>query len=209
MGKRTFCWLGAIGGVMLMTAGTIAATTATTQPLKSPAAFSKITDRTLRSAAIFSEAARVLESPRCMNCHPKGRSPTQGEDLHPHTPFIFAGQEGHGNSALSCASCHQAFNVRTYGASVETMPGHAHWGLAPSSMAWQGLSRRELCEQIKDPARNGGRSLQQIHEHLAHDTLVGWAWTPGVGRISAPGTQDGFGRLIAAWIATGAGCPKS
>lgn len=177
--------------------------------LRPPEDFAAIPDPAARSAAIFTEAARVIASPRCLNCHPQGRSPTQGDDLHPHAPFVTAAEGGHGAPGLPCASCHQAENVRTYGAVIETMPGHPHWSLAPEPMAWQGLSLGEICRQIQDPARNGGRTLAQIHEHMAHDDLVGWAWRPGVGRTSAPGTQEAFGRLIEAWIKTGAACPNS
>ena len=62
--------------------------------------------------------------------------------------------------------------------------------------------------QIKDPARNGGRSFDQLLEHLATDSLVGWAWAPGYGREPAPGTQKEFGALIDAWMKTGAVCPS-
>ena len=75
-------------------------------------------------------------------------------------------------------------------------------------MAWQGRTTGEICAQLKDPTRNGGRKLQKIHEHMSVDTLVGWAWSSGAGRESAPGTQKVFGELIAAWIETGAACPK-
>ena len=44
--------------------------------------------------------------------------------------------------------------------------------------------------------------------HMASDTLVGWAWTPGFGREPAPGSQKELGALIEAWINTGAECPK-
>jgi hypothetical protein len=74
-------------------------------------------------------------------------------------------------------------------------------------MAWQGRSLGQICEQLKDSARNGGKTLSQIQEHMAHDTLVGWAWKPGAARTPAPGNQAQFGELIAAWIATGAACP--
>jgi hypothetical protein len=75
-------------------------------------------------------------------------------------------------------------------------------------MAWQGKSLGEICAQIKDPKRNGGRSLAQIQRHMGTDDLVGWAWRPGEGRNAAPGTQSEFGALITAWIATGAYCPE-
>ena len=175
--------------------------------LKPPSAFDSITDRKERSAAIFNEAAKVIMSPRCVNCHPNGRSPTQGEDLHRHVPFMDARAGGHGPSGLHCVACHQAKNVSTQGAGIRSIPGHGHWSLAPASMAWQGKTLKEVCEQLKDPARNGGRNLAKIREHMATDGLVGWAWHPGEGRTPAPGTQAEFGALITAWIRTGAFCP--
>lgn len=175
--------------------------------LQPVSAFTGIRDRRERSAALFTEASRVLQHPRCLNCHPQGRMPTQGDDLHPHVPMMQATDVGHGVPALQCNTCHSATNVATQVASVRSMPGHAHWMLAPAAMAWQGLTAAQVCAQIKDPARNGGRSLAAIHEHLAEDSLVGWAWHPGEGRTPAPGTQHEFGELVAAWIETGAVCP--
>jgi len=49
--------------------------------------------------------------------------------------------------------------------------------------------------------------LEQIVEHTTYDELVGWGWKPGAGREPVPGTQAGFGALIAEWIHTGAQCP--
>jgi hypothetical protein len=182
--------------------------------LRSPADFASIADAGTRSVALFTEAARVIEHPRCLNCHPADRIPTQGDDLHPHVPLMQAGAEGHGPAGMHCRTCHQAANVTTYSddggaAAIASLPGHSHWMLAPASMAWQGKTTAEICEQIKDPARNGGRTLAQIHEHMAKDALVGWAWQPGAGRTPAPGTQAQFGALLEAWIATGARCPRA
>lgn len=177
------------------------------EELKPASAFQGIADRTERSAALFKEAARVIEHPRCMNCHPADRTPTQGEDLRVHSPPIRADKEGHGPPGLPCSTCHLVQNTPTHTTPIESIPGHAHWMLAPASMSWQGLTTSEICEQIKDPARNGNRTLAKIHDHMAVDTLVGWAWAPGSGRETAPGTQKVFGELIAAWIDTGAACP--
>ena len=44
-------------------------------------------------------------------------------------------------------------------ASYQSIPGHPRWGLAPIEMAWEGKTPGEICRQIKDPARNGGRDL--------------------------------------------------
>ncbi len=74
-------------------------------------------------------------------------------------------------------------------------------------MGWQGKTTSQICAQLVDPERNGGKTLPKLHEHMANDTLVGWAWHPGDGRLPAPGTQAQFGALIGAWIETGAHCP--
>jgi hypothetical protein len=76
-------------------------------------------------------------------------------------------------------------------------------------MAWEGKSLGEICTQIKDPERNGGKTLDEIVHHLAEDSLVGWGWRPGTGRTPAPGTQEEFGALIKAWVESGATCPES
>jgi hypothetical protein len=121
----------------------------------------------------------------------------------------FRGEAGIGVPGLPCAACHtdKNFRLSVGEASYESIPGHARWGLAPIEMAWQGKSPAEICRQIKDPSRNGGRSLALLQEHMAKDDLVGWAWHPGAGRRPAPGTQAEFGAVVAAWIGTGAECP--
>jgi hypothetical protein len=205
MPKLSECGL----AVVILAAGAIGAAAAQQVPLKPVSAFSTIADERARSAALFTEAAKVIQSPRCMNCHPAKRQPTQGDDLHAHVPSMHAGPGNHGVPGLPCKSCHRNANAATLASSVASIPGHSHWGLAPASMAWQGKSPREICLQLKDSARNGGRSLSQIHEHMATDSLVGWAWRPGAGRSPAPGTQVQFGALIEAWISTGAQCPQS
>ncbi len=72
-----------------------------------------------------------------------------------------------------------------------------------------GKSLGEICEQIKDRKRNGGKSLEEIVTHMAEDTLVGWGWDPGGGRTPVPGTQQSFGDLMKAWADTGAVCPPA
>ncbi|MDF2997598.1 MAG: Isoquinoline 1-oxidoreductase subunit [Xanthobacteraceae bacterium] len=175
--------------------------------LKGVAEFQAITDAGMRSRALFTEAAKVITDPRCINCHPASRSPTQGDAMHPHMPPIQAGKSGTGIAGLNCHSCHRFTNTTLPGSRVGSVPGAEHWLLAPASMAWQGLTLGEICKQLKDPARNGGRSLADIHRHMSTDHLVSWAWHPGEGRRPAPGSQEEFGALIEAWITTGAECP--
>ena len=164
-------------------------------------------DERARSVALFVEAAKVITHPRCLNCHPANREPTQGDDLHPHVPPIDGGRYGVGVPAMPCRSCHEKTNTPTLATSIASIPGSPAWGLAAPSMAWQGKSPREICLQIQDPARNGGRNLTKLSEHMTKDPVVGWAFHPGEGRVPAPGTQEQLGQLIDAWIATGAQCP--
>jgi hypothetical protein len=108
----------------------------------------------------------------------------------------------------TCMTCHTERNFTlAERASYRSIPGHPRWMVAPMEMAWEGKSVGEICRQIKDPSRNGGRDLALLHEHLAHDDLVAWGWQPGAGRDPAPGTQALLGELIQAWIDSGAQCP--
>ncbi|MEM9491471.1 MAG: Isoquinoline 1-oxidoreductase subunit [Myxococcota bacterium] len=170
--------------------------------LRTPEAFATISDPAERSAAIFVEAAQVLTHPRCVNCHADGDRPLQGEEGHPHQPWVRRGTDGFGVPGLRCATCHTDENYDPAG-----VPGAPSWHLAPREMAWQGKSLPEICEQLKDPERNGNRSLHDLIEHAGTDPLVGWGWFPGADREPAPGTQAAFRDLIAAWVADGAACP--
>ncbi|HEU4405363.1 MAG TPA: Isoquinoline 1-oxidoreductase subunit [Polyangiaceae bacterium] len=170
--------------------------------LRAAADFAAIADAKQRSGALFLEASRVLLHPRCVNCHPAGDVPLQGTEMRPHEPPVVRGPDDKGTVGMECAGCHQDRN-----AELARVPGAPNWHVAPREMAWAGKSPRQICEQMKDPKRNGGKSLEKIVEHNAHDKLVGWGWAPGPGREPAPGTQAKFGALVAAWVETGAECP--
>lgn len=170
--------------------------------LRRVADFDEITDMTARSVALFEEAARVIEHPRCMNCHPRTDRPTQTEAMRPHTPWVTRGADGGGATTLRCSTCHQAENFEASG-----VPGNPKWRLAPIEMAWQGQTLGNICRQLLDPARSHMTREELLH-HMAEDELVGWAWHPGANRKPAPGTQEAFGSLIKAWLDTGAACPQ-
>ena len=155
-----------------------------------------------RSAAIFVELGKVLTNPRCVNCHPAGDRPRQGDLARLHQPPVYRGADGFGRETARCDTCHRAANFDPGG-----VPGHEGWHLAPLEMAWEGRTLGQICAQIKDTDRNGGRSLADLVEHIGEDGLVGWAWAPGAGRTPAPGTQAQAGALVAAWVDTGAACP--
>jgi hypothetical protein len=171
--------------------------------LAAPESFAAISDTAARSAALFAEVGKVLTHPRCVNCHPAGDRPHQGEQGRPHQPPVERGPDGLGLQAMRCPICHQQANF-----DPGRVPGNPIWHLAPREMAWEGKTLGEICAQIKDPARNGGRSLEALVEHIGTDHLVGWAWAPGYGRRPAPGTQKEAGALVEAWVKTGATCPN-
>ncbi|MEA2871868.1 MAG: hypothetical protein QOH67_1844 [Hyphomicrobiales bacterium] len=185
-------------------------TTPRPQDLRPVSSFSGIADQADRSRALFNEIAKVVTHPRCMNCHPAGEHPTQGNDRHEHLPPAPRGEAGAGVAGLTCSACHMEKNFTLVGtdASYKSIPGHPRWQLAPLEMAWQGKSLRQICEQLKDPARNGGRTLALLQEHFAKDDLVAWGWAPGEGREPAPGSQQQVGELAQAWIDSGAQCPN-
>jgi hypothetical protein len=192
--------------VMVLSASMLAADAVADSPpdgLASVESFSSIRDTAARSAAIFTELGKVLTHPRCVNCHPAGDRPRQGDARRLHQPPVERGADGFGLPAMRCPICHQAANFEP-----ARVPGNPIWHLAPREMAWEGKTLGEICAQIKDPARNGGRSLATLVEHIGEDHLVGWAWAPGAGRKPAPGTQKEAGALVEAWVNTGAACPK-
>ena len=168
------------------------------------AAFSQQTP----SDKLFAEMYRVLSHPRCMNCHPKGDSPKQGIDAHVHMPPVARGPKDKGVAGLECAACHQATNFRASG-----VPGAPNWHLAPLSMAWENLSKDELCRAMLDKSKNGNRDLTATVEHLTRDELVGWGWAPGIdangkARDPVPIPKSEFSRIVREWAKLGAQCPE-
>ena len=202
-------------GAALAAAATLCAPPALAQSgggseLRPPSAFASIGDPATRSRALFAEVAKVFTSPRCINCHPAGDHPTQGDDRHLHQPAAERGASGDGVPGAPCQACHMSRTVDLFPGAVagyESIPGHPRWELAPLTMAWQGKSTGDICRQLKDKDRNGGRDLAMVQEHVAKDDLVAYGWAPGKGRAPAPGTQALAGELVQAWIDTGAECP--
>jgi hypothetical protein len=203
---------------MLATAAGVAvgASTATNNAvdgtgLRDAASFASIADKNARAVAMFEEAGKVIQHPRCVNCHPAGDSPLQNMTMHKHQPPVSRGEAGMGMPGMMCNTCHGEANVEVVGQAetLKSIPGNPAWHLAPIEMAWEGKSLGFICAQIKDPARNGGKTMDELVEHMAHDSLVGWGWQPGAGREPAPGSQEVFGELIRRWAADGAACPPA
>lgn len=161
-----------------------------------PAAVAAQTDE---SAAMFNDIAKVLQHPRCMNCHVSGKSPKQGDDQRVHMPPVERGADGRG-AGLTCKTCHTDKNG-------PVAPGAPDWHLAPMEMAWEGLSVSELCRAVADTAKNGGRDAKALALHLTEDPLVRWGWNPGGARKPVPIAQADFAKLVHAWVDAGARCP--
>jgi cytochrome c5 len=155
--------------------------------------------------AAFLAAAPVFFHPRCMNCHPSGDQPLQGDDSHPHTQNVRRGPLGNGVYGMKCSACHQQANTP----GLHMPPGAVIWRLPPPKMpmVFQGETPRQLCEQLKDPKQNGGRTLAGIVEHVSNDKLVGWGWDPGEGRTLPPLSRAEFARELSTWVQKGAACP--
>ena len=155
--------------------------------------------------AAFLAVYPVFMHPRCMNCHPAGDAPLQGDDSHPHIQNVRRGPDGKGLFALKCANCHQDTNL----AGVHMPPGNSTWRLpaAKTPLVFQGLSPRELADHFKDPGRNGGKSLPELVHHVTEDQLVRWGWNPGDGRAPPPLSHDEFARRFKEWVDKGAASP--
>jgi hypothetical protein len=153
--------------------------------------------------AAYDRIASVLQGPRCLNCHPRGDRPTQGDDRHTHLVNVQRGPDSNGMPAMRCSACHQAHNNDVVG-----IPGAPHWHLAPASMGWVGLSKGELCRTLLDRRKNGGRDVPRLIAHITGDELVAWAWQPGAGRSAPALTMDDLKIALDAWAAAGAPCPK-
>ena len=157
------------------------------------------------SAAAFAKASRVLLHPRCMNCHPAGDRPLVGDKSQPHPMHVVRGPSGMGKNGLFCQTCHQEKNLQ----GKELPPGAPEWQLPPADtpMVFEKKTPRQLCEQLKDPARNGSRSPAQVVDHVRDAPLVLWGWHPGEGRTPVPMSHEEFVSLMSEWAQKGAACP--
>ncbi len=100
-------------------------------------------DTSGQSATLFARMARVLQSPRCMNCHTRTDFPRQGDDGHRHTLNVARGPNDHGMAGLHCSTCHRSANQAASGVARGGMrpeqfvphleTGLVRWAWAPGS----------------------------------------------------------------------------
>ena len=152
----------------------------------------------------------VVSHPRCANCHvgpsdrPMWSGPSYGK-ARPHGMNINAGESRIGAENVLCSTCH------AYREGDNDMPHAApqvamNWQLAPAEAEWFGKASDEICNQLRDPARNGGRTFEDLASHLDHDLILHWAWNPGGGREPAPYSLQEHVNDVLAWGVAGYPC---
>jgi len=158
------------------------------------------------SVKAFMEVYKVLMSPRCMNCHPAGDIPLNGDDNHLHNMNPQRGKDGKGLNAMKCSNCHQSTNTE----GLNQPPGHPDWHLPPANMkmVFEGKTPNQLARQIINPKTNGNKTVKQLIAH-ADDGLVKAGWNPGEGRTVPPLSHAEFKKAWITWLNTGAYAPSS
>ncbi|MCI0661974.1 MAG: hypothetical protein L0220_12965 [Acidobacteria bacterium] len=173
--------------------------------------------------AAFLEAYQVFIHPRCVNCHPAGDAPLQGEDSRPHTSFrLRRGADGHGVFTIKCGNCHQAQNQPGLhmppgapyplkdGIEDPAHRGEPRWHMPPAAtpMVFEKRTPGQMCRQLLDKRQNGGLTPEQLVQHVNHDPLVLWGWNPGEGRSAPPLSHAEFVRKVREWVDKGCACPS-
>jgi cytochrome c553 len=150
--------------------------------------------------AAFADIYAVSTHPRCMNCHPDGDAPLNGEDaaLHPFGITRFSPLKG-----LHCSTCHAPDQVNDGQAPLP--PADSIWSMAPAQMVFENRTPAQLCAQLKDPAINGGRGHVASTEHIAHDHLLITSWQKG--RPAPPISHEELVKRFETWGRAGGPCP--
>jgi mono/diheme cytochrome c family protein len=160
----------------------------------------------VESVKAFKQVYSVLMSPRCVNCHPSGDVPLQGDQSQLHTMSPKRGADGKGVYAMKCSNCHQPTNTP----GIHTPPGNPNWHLPPANMKmiFQGRTPNQLAKQLTDPARNGHKNKELLIKH-ADDELVVAGWNPGEGRTLPPMSHAEFKKAWLTWLNKGAYAPPA
>lgn len=161
-----------------------------------------------QALADFEVVRSVLQHARCQNCHPAGDAPLQGDEGVVHTQNVQRGPEGKGAVGAECTTCHGPANPPdSYGLHIPPgvstgwhMPGPEH------KLVFVGVSPGALCQQVRDPERNGGMKTEALVKHI-DDPLVTWGWNPGRGRQAIPVPRETFKQKWNEWLASGSPCP--
>lgn len=161
--------------------------------------------RTLESKRAFLKAYTVFMNPRCMNCHPDGNQPLQGDDSHIHLQNVTRGPEGKGVYALKCKNCHQDANLDAEG----SPPGNPHWQMPPANrpMVFQGKTPKQLATHFKNNQFTGFKTLNDMIKHVDEESLVISSFNPPVGVKRISMSHEEFVDAVKEWIEKGAAVP--
>ena len=181
--------------------------------LASEATIEPLVDGTVTKEEGLASWQRIYEvasHPRCSNCHvgndnyPMWSGPSYGKPRR-HGMNINAGVSRIGAETLLCSTCHMnETSELPHGAPGVEIP----WRLAPVEAEWFGKTSQYICEQLRDPERNGNRTYLDIAKHLDHDVILHWAWNPGGTREPAPYSLQEHINDILSWGAAGMPCPQ-
>jgi hypothetical protein len=157
--------------------------------------------------ALWEKIHAVFSHPRCANCHVGPDNVPMWAGPRPHGMNINGGTSRDGAEYIPCGACHTPHNAQV----SHGPPGAEGWALAPLTMQWFGKPSADICAQVKDLDRNGGRTIStgelSLTSHIAHEPLVQWGWAPGPGREPAPYSAAQVVQFLKEWEAAGAPCP--
>ncbi len=153
---------------------------------------------------------QVTSHPRCSNCHVGAEYRPMWSGLgygktRRHGMNTNAGESRIGAESLACSTCHamrEGLNDMPHAPPQVAM----NWQLAPVEAEWFGKSSVEVCNQLRDPDRNGGRTYLDLATHLDHDLILHWAWNPGGGREPAPYSLQEHVNDVLTWDVAGMPC---
>ena len=104
---------------------------------------------------------------------------------------------------LMCNACHREQGLQ----GLDNLPpSDPHWHMPPREMAFENRSPAELCAQLKDPSKVGGRDLEALVEHVAEDHLVKSSW--GSGKPPPPVSHEEMVEGWRLWVGAGGPCPE-
>jgi cytochrome c553 len=170
---------------------------------------------TQEGLAAFDRIYEVASHPRCANCHvgadnvPMWSGAYYGE-TRPHGMNVNAGESRIGVETLVCSTCHRTNDNFATDPHAPPRAG-LDWQLPPVEFEWFGKTPAEICAQLSDPDRNGGRDWMGLAEHLIDDAghlgFVLWGWQPGGGREPAPYSLQAHVDDVTIWGVAGQPCP--
>ncbi|MGV6801800.1 MAG: hypothetical protein ACWA5L_07755 [bacterium] len=159
----------------------------------------------------------VVSHPRCANCHtgeeniPMWSGPSYGQPRR-HGMNINADPSRAGIEYIPCSTCHITSSTENNIAHAAPHTG-LPWMLAPVEFEWFGKDSASICQQIRNPDRNGGRDGAGLVDHILHDAelsgFISWGFTPGEGRQPAPGSMQSHLDDMVLWTAAGMPCPNA